>query len=279
MNNYLTNCPKCGGKMHTASNKVKCVNCGHTLYKNDHNTAYNDNGVNYTNISAYRKKSPIPTAFATLGFLVLILLICIAFKSRVTSAELYPTSTKATNENNGNYNISSEEEENGSNKRNNDDLSDEEGYCDYTEFVPQSVSLLNLSPYTGMPFAEADYPMEDIFSTEFSDCIFSSCEQDDGVSYATYRLNGQYETFEFWSGIVSYGRGDPGTALIVVYGDNEVLYEKELVCDTDTEYVCLSIKNVNDLTIELYGYSESECSLRGSTALWPALFEPTLYTQ
>lgn len=145
-----------------------------------------------------------------------------------------------------------------------------------TSYAPVEKSLLSLTPWTKMPFVEANYSMEDIFGTQYDNCIYCRTEKSDGNGYCTYRLNYEYTNFQFISGIVSYGRGDPGTATIRVLGDGEELYSRELTCESDSIEVKLKVSDVKDLTIELYGVSEPEVSLRGSTSLYPALFNPTL---
>lgn len=145
-----------------------------------------------------------------------------------------------------------------------------------TSYAPVEKSLLSLTPWTNMPFIEANYIMEDIFGTQYDNCIYSMEEKSDGKGYCTYRLNYEYTNLQFISGIVSYGRGDPGTATIRVLGDGEELYSRELTCESESVEVILNVSGVKDLTIELYGVSEPEVSLRGSTSLYPALFNPTL---
>lgn len=228
--------------------------------------------------TAYKhKKASFFKGFLTIISLLAILVGCVIYKKST-----YPTETETTRQtgrSSGNVQASDNRRQSEGNAGHGQASEVDVGNSyddDYSGFTPQETSLLSLTPYTGNPFTEAEYPMEDVFSTTFDYCIYSNLERSNGTHYASYRVNGQYSTFVFWSGIVSYGRGDPGTASIKVYGDNDVIYERDLACDSSTQYVELDISDYADLTLELYGYSESELSLRGSTALWPAIFEPTL---
>ncbi len=140
----------------------------------------------------------------------------------------------------------------------------------YTSYVPKSISLLSLEPYTSMPFQEADYSIEDLYGTKYNCAIYTWEEKENGPTYCTYRLNSAYSELRFVSGVVSWGRGVQGTASILIVGDGKELYSRELTCESDSLDVKLDVSGIKDLTIELYGVEEYFDTLP------PALFDPTL---
>lgn len=222
-----------------------------------------------------RKKSVVGRVFLTIGIVYtvlcvisyLITAIAAVIPTITDSAETTKYTTTVVNINNGGEENDSGPEGTGSTRP-----------IETTEFVPNEVLLVNLKPYdTRMPYTKTT-SVADIFDHEYANGIYSHVERTDGPCSCTYRIDGNYDRFTFTSGIVEFGRGDPGEALIKVYADGKVIYERTLDCTSDSSFADLDVRGVKDLTLELYGHSEPEVSIRGATALYPCIWEATLYS-
>ncbi len=225
--------------------------------------------------AATRKKSMVGRVFLTIGIVYTALVIIsylITAIAAVTPAitdseETTKSTTTVITINNGGEENDSGPEGTGSTRP-----------IETTEFVPNEVLLVNLKPYdTRMPYTKTT-SVADIFDHEYANGIYSHVERTDGPCSCTYRIDGNYDRFTFTSGIVEFGRGDPGEALIKVYADGKVIYERTLDCTSDSSFADLDVRGVKDLTLELYGHSEPEVSIRGATALYPCIWEATLYS-
>lgn len=250
------------------------VNRANDLYKASHSVNPNRNNPQSTIIksAAPRKKSVVGRIFLVIG-IVYTIMCAISFLLNVipeiinNNRDNGPTpTTSAVNIGDGNEEYGTDPTGSGSPRP-----------IETTEFVPNKVLLVNLTPYTDMPYIETNY-VSDIFGNDYRNGIFSRIEETDGECSCTYRIYQKYDKLTFTSGIVEFGRGDPGEAIIRIYGDGVLIYERYLNCTSDSTFEEINVSGVNDLRLELYGYSEPEVSLRGSTALYPCIWEPTLYS-
>ena len=223
------------------------------------NIPQNMKAYNYPNTKHHKNKLLIVATIMLASFLMLVLFACIVYRWVDSLIKNPNTSNETTRIEHGGY----IDNRNGTNIEVPVETTIETISMAETDPKPRRESLTAIEPYTyspknwGIPYIHRIYNVTDIFGNEYSTAIESEYLTSVGTASATFRLNNEFSRLEFDLAVPDEDRGYEGAAEIYIYNGKDLIFERKVSSDMDTEHIVLPLDNCKDLTIELYSYKST----------------------